>query len=71
MTFLPFSTVLVIFQAPTSGSKVGFGVRKSRDVDKELVRDRKDHDSHRRDRILRIFLRAEIGQFSPHLGAIS
>ena len=31
-------------------------------------RDRKNHDSHRRDRILRFFLRLEIGQFSPHLG---
>ena len=31
----------------------------------------KNHDSHRRDRILRFFLRPEIGQFSPHFGAIS
>ena len=34
-------------------------------------RDRKNHDSQRRDRILRFFLRPEIGQFSPHFGAIS
>ena len=33
--------------------------------------DRKNHDSHRRDRILRFFLRPDIGQFSPHVGAIS
>ena len=32
---------------------------------------RKNHDSHRRDRILRLFLCLEIGQFSPHFGAIS
>ena len=30
-----------------------------------------NHDSHRRDRILRFFLRPEIGQFFPHFGAIS
>ena len=36
-----------------------------------LFRDRKYHDSHRRDRILRFFLHPEIGQFSPHFGAIS
>ena len=33
--------------------------------------DRKSHDTHRRDRILCFFLRPEIGQISPHLGAIS
>ena len=32
--------------------------------------DRKNYDSHRHDRILRIFLRPEIGPFSPHHGAI-
>ena len=32
---------------------------------------KKDHDSHRRDRILRFLLRPEIGRFSPHFGAIS
>ena len=31
-----------------------------------VFRDRKNHDSQRRDRIVRIFLRPEIGQFSPH-----
>ena len=31
----------------------------------------KKHDSHRCDRILRFFLRLEIGQVSPHFGAIS
>ena len=31
----------------------------------------KNHDSHRCDRILRSFLRPEIGQFSPHFRAIS
>ena len=36
----------------------------------EFNRDRKKHDSQRRDRIL-FFLHAEIGQFSPHFGAIS
>ena len=30
-----------------------------------------NHDSQRRDRILRNFLRPEIGQFSPHFGAMS
>ena len=35
------------------------------------TRDRKNHDSQRRDRILRIFLCSGIGQFSPHVGAIS
>ena len=30
-----------------------------------------NHDSQRRDRILRPFLRPEIGQFSPHFGMIS
>ena len=35
------------------------------------VRHRKNLDSHRRDRILRSFLRPEIGQFSAHFGAIS
>ena len=35
------------------------------------IRTAKTIDSHRRDRILRIFLRPEVGQFSPHLGAIS
>ena len=34
-------------------------------------RDRKNHDSRRRDKILRLFLCPEIGQFSPHFGAIS
>ena len=34
-------------------------------------RDQKKHDSQRRDRILRFFLRPEIGQFCPHFGAIS
>ena len=33
--------------------------------------DRQIHDSQRRDRILRLFLRLEIGQFSPYFGAIS
>ena len=31
----------------------------------------KNHDSQRHDRILRCFIHPEIGQFSPHLGAIS
>ena len=31
----------------------------------------KNHDSHRLDRILRFFLRPEIGQFSPHLDSAS
>ena len=31
----------------------------------------KSHDSQRRDRNLRFFLRPEIGRFSPHFGAIS
>ena len=31
----------------------------------------KKHDSQRRDRILRSFLRLEIGQCSPHFGVIS
>ena len=31
-------------------------------------RDRKNHDSQRRDRILCFFLRPEIGQVSPHFG---
>ena len=35
------------------------------------LRDRKNHDSQRRDRILRFFLSPVIGQFSPHFGAIS
>ena len=30
-----------------------------------------NHDSQRRGRILHFFLRPDIGQFSPHLGAIS
>ena len=30
----------------------------------------KKHDSQRRDRVLRFFLRPEIGQFSPHLGLL-
>ena len=36
-----------------------------------FCRDRRNHDSQRRDRIPRFFLRPEIGQFSPDLGAIS
>ena len=32
---------------------------------------KKSHHSHRRDRILRFFLRTEIGQIYPHLGSIS
>ena len=40
-------------------------------VTKFTYRDRKNYDSQRRDRILRLFLRPEIGQFSPHFGAIS
>ena len=32
---------------------------------------KKKRDSHRRDRILRFFLRPEIVQFSPHFGAMS
>ena len=36
-----------------------------------FLRDRKNHDSQRRDRILRFFLRPEIGQFFPRFGAIS
>ena len=36
-----------------------------------ISRDRRNHDSQRRDRILRFFLCPEIGQFSPHFGAIS
>ena len=31
----------------------------------------KNHDSQRRDRILRFLLRLDIGQFSPHLGRFS
>ena len=31
----------------------------------------KNHDSQRRDRILRFYLHSEIGQFSPHVGANS
>ena len=30
----------------------------------------KNHDSHRRDKILRFFLRPGIGQFSPHFGVL-
>ena len=33
--------------------------------------DRKTHDSQRRDRILRSVLRLQIGQLSPHFGAIA
>ena len=33
------------------------------------LRTKKNHDSQRRDRILRIFLQPEIGQFSPRFGA--
>ena len=36
-----------------------------------VTRDRKNHGNHRRDRILPAFLRPDIGQFSPHFGAIS
>ena len=37
-----------------------------------VFRDRpKNHDSQRRDRILRYFLRPEIGQVSPHFWALS
>ena len=36
-----------------------------------IIRAKKKHDSQRRDRILRFLLRPEIGQFSPHFGAIS
>ena len=34
------------------------------------IRDRKNHGSQRRDRILRILLRPEIGHFSPHFGVL-
>ena len=33
-----------------------------------LRTEKKNHDSHRRDRSLRFFLRPESGQFSPHIG---
>ena len=36
-----------------------------------VVWDRRNHDSQTRDRILGIFLRPRIGQFSPRFGAIS
>ena len=35
------------------------------------IRDQKNHDSQRRDKILRFFLRPEIGQFLQIFGAIS
>ena len=38
---------------------------------KAIHRHRKSRDNHRHDRILRFFLRLEIGQFSPLFGAIS
>ena len=37
----------------------------------EIRDQKKNHDSQRRDRILRFFLRPEIGQYSPYFGAIS
>ena len=47
------------------------GLRKQNKCSKSKNRDRKNHDSQRRDRILRFFLRPGIGQFSPHFGAVS
>ena len=38
---------------------------------KIAFRERKTHDSQRCDKILRLFRRAEIGQFSAHCGASS
>ena len=47
------------------------GSRKQSGRKQLLRRDRKHHDSQRCDRILRMLLRPDIGQFSPHFGAIS
>ena len=44
---------------------------KSVRIQKLILGTEKNHDSQRRDRILRFFLLPEIGQFSPHFGAIS
>ena len=35
-----------------------------------LGTEKKSHDNQKRDRILRLFLRPDIGQSSPHFGAI-
>ena len=35
------------------------------------IRGPTNHDSQKRDKILRIVLRPEIGQFFPHFGALS
>ena len=43
---------------------------KGRPQGKISTRDQKRHDSQRHDRILRFSLRPEIGQVSPHFGAI-
>ena len=49
----------------------GLSIVRGKDDEVALFGSEKNHDSHRRDRILRFFLRPEIGQFAPHFGAIS
>ena len=70
--FLPVIILNQRVQLGGSTSYQGSGSPPCRDEKwKTRDRDQTNHDSQRHDRFLRFFLRLEIGQFSPHFGAMS
>ena len=72
---LPSFACICVFLSPTAFRTTAFG--NCRVINSEILNccivtwDWKNHDSHRRDRILRFFLRPKIGRFSPYFGVIS